>query len=163
AGVARVSDAYAHFATLMRELKLPAELSADEQKQVRAALAAKADEAQKRATSLRQTCAKKAESAMVFSEAGKSCLLEQPLPEKMAIFPRAAAQRAGERPQATTLRQELQKNPRDAVRLGKLAELYLGQGDLGMTLLLVDRAEDIDPKRSELENLRGVALYKAGD
>jgi Flp pilus assembly protein TadD len=47
--------------------------------------------------------------------------------------------------------------------LVKLAELYLGAGDVGMTLLLLDRAQTAEPRRSEVHNLRGVALERAGE
>lgn len=163
AALARVSDAYTRYATFLRELKLPDDLSAEDKAQVKKALESQADDAARRAADLRGRCAKRARELLVFSELVRSCLTGDALPDKIAMFPRAAPKRGSEPPQAAQLRQALLKDPKGVDKLIKLAELYLGAGDLGMTLLILDRAEELDSRSSDLHNLRGVALQRSGD
>src|SRR5262249_37184870 len=60
-------------------------------------------------------------------------------------------------------RQKLLKQPKDGALLTKLAELYLGAGDLGMALLVLDKAEEVSNRSTAIQNLRGIALVRAGD
>jgi Flp pilus assembly protein TadD len=164
AGLARVADAYARFAAFLRGLTLPSELSPDEQKQLKQVLTARADEASKRSGELRAQCKKRAQETIVPSDVAKSCLSDQPIPEKIPIYPHPlAARRAGDPATSAKLRDSLGKKPGDVDLLLKLAEAYLDSGDLRMSLLILDRAEEIDARRSELWDLRGVTLARAGD
>jgi Flp pilus assembly protein TadD len=43
-----------------------------------------------------------------------------------------------------------------------LATGYLGAGDVATALLVLERADEADSHQSELQNLRGVALVRAG-
>lgn len=161
--IARVADAYQRFAVFLRGLKLPDELSAEERGQLSTAISAKSEEAQKRSRELKAVCAKRAREARVFSEAVRACLGDEPFPDKIAVLPALAARRAGDPPGASELRAALLKNPKNVDTLVKLAELYLGGGDLGTALLVLDRADGVDPRRSEVWNLRGVALERLGE
>jgi tetratricopeptide (TPR) repeat protein len=163
AALVRVSSAYAQFAQFLRDLKLPDSASAEEQKQLRAALGAKAEDAEKRATELRDICAKRAREAVAFSQAVRACLTGEPLPDHIPMFAKAPTSASGEPPGATTLRQALLKDPRNTEKMLKLAELYMGAGDLSMALLILDRADENNDRSSHLHNLRGVALSKVGE
>ena len=163
AATARVADSYARFAIYLRGLKLPDELSAEERGQLEQVIAAKIAEASKRAQEIRQICARRAREGHVFSDAARGCLTDDALPDRIAVLPPVANKRAGDPAGAIELRAVLLKNPRNTDSLVKLAELYLGAGDLGMTLLVLERAETVDPRRADVHNLRGVALERAGE
>ena len=165
AAVARVSQAYAGYAEFLRGITLPAGISEDEQKQVRAALEAKAGQAVARAAELRKNCAKRASDSVVFSEVVKGCLTEEPLPARPALFPEVGGRTGGEPTGAAALRTILQKTPRSVPTLVKLARLYLAQGDTAMSLLILNSADQTGAaaQNAELLNLRGVALVRAGD
>ena len=159
----RVSDAYARYATFLHELKLPDDISAEEKSQLKTALEAKADEASKRSADLKSTCAKRAKESVVFSDAVRSCLTNQPFPDRVAIFPNVAVKHGPVPTTAVAYRAQLMKKPKSGEALSKLAEGYMQSGDLGAALLVLDRTEDADSQKSELYNLRGVALERSGD
>ncbi|HEX7597465.1 MAG TPA: tetratricopeptide repeat protein, partial [Polyangia bacterium] len=75
AGISRVADAYAKYAGFLRGLELPAALSAEESKQLRAAIEGQAADADARAVEARTLCSKKAKDAVIVTEAARSCLL----------------------------------------------------------------------------------------
>ena len=162
AAMARVSEAYARYSVYLKDLKLPDELAAEERQALGQALTAKANEAEKRAAEIRAACGKRAREHLVFSDVVKGCLVEDAFPEHVPMFP-APSSRKGEPTGAVELRQVLLKNPRATDSLVKLAELYLGTGDLGMALLVLDRAETVDAKRAEIHNLRAIALQRIGE
>ncbi len=165
AAIGRMSDAYQHYATFLQGLQLPDGLSSEEQQQLRKILAAKVEEAQKHGQEFNDLCIKRAYELTVFSDYTRACLTKQPLPDKVAMFPQALAKREGEPPAAAEIRAKLLKQPKDAALLTKLAELYLGSGDLGMALLVLDKAEESSGNNhsTPILTLRGVALMRAGD
>jgi TolA-binding protein len=163
AGVSRVADAYAKYAAFIRNLELPTSLSADDAKQLRAAIEAQAADADNQSATARALCNKKAKDAMVVTEAARACLLGEPMPDVISMYPQGRAQGAGDPPAAAPLRKVLLKNPKDVAALTKLAELHLASGELGVALLLLERAEGIAPKNSQVQNLRGVTLERMAE
>ncbi|MBI4509337.1 MAG: tetratricopeptide repeat protein [Deltaproteobacteria bacterium] len=162
AGIARLSQGYAALADLLEHVELPESLSPEEENQIRGALKSKAGEAARRAAELKKTCRERAREAMVFSEIAASCLRRQEPPEKVLVLVEPKAPPA--EPQETLeVREALGKKPRDIKTLMKLAEMYLGAANPAMALLLLDRAAEVDARVSELQNLRGVALHRAGE
>jgi tetratricopeptide (TPR) repeat protein len=163
AGISRVADAYAKYATFLRNLELPAALSAEDAKQLRAAIDSQAADAETRATEARTLCSKKAKDAVIVTEAARSCLLNEPMPDVIAMYPQGRTRGGGEPPAAAPLHAILLKNPKDVVALAKLAELHLAAGELGVALLLLERAENLAPKSAEVQNLRGVTLQRMSE
>jgi tetratricopeptide (TPR) repeat protein len=163
AGISRVADAYAKYATFLRTLELPTALSAEDAKQLRAAIDSQAADADSRATEARTLCSKKAKDAVIVTEAARSCLLGEPMPDVIAMYPQGKTRGSGDPPGAASLRKSLLKNPKDVVSLGRLAELHLAAGELGVALLLLERAESLAPKNAEVHNLRGVTLQRMAE
>jgi tetratricopeptide (TPR) repeat protein len=163
AGLARVADANARFAAVLRGIDLPASLSDAEKQQIKAALERQAAAADKRAGELRSVCANQAKKADLFSEAAKSCLLGQNLPDSMPMYKEAHAASAGDPPGAQALQKALLKNARDVDALTKLAELHLAAGDPGVALLLLERAERLGQKKGAVQNLLGLTYYQLGE
>ena len=160
---ARVAEAYQRFGLFLRGLKLPDDVTAEERGQLEQAINAKVEESQKRAQEIRGVCAKRAREARVFSDAVRACLESGPFPEKIPVLPAAAGKRSGEPPGAAELHAVLTKNPKSVDTLVKLAEVYLGAGDLASGLLVLDRADGLDSRRADIHNLRGVALERMGE
>ncbi|MFH0901875.1 MAG: tetratricopeptide repeat protein [Pseudomonadota bacterium] len=163
AAVARVAEAYRHFAEFLESARLPDSVSAEERQQLGEAIKAKAAEARARAAELREQCAKRAGKLLVFSDVVRSCLSEQPIPQQIPVFVQVSVRGGAEPPGAADLRGELQKSPTSAKILQRLAELYLGAGDAAMALLVLDRIDSAGETSSESSNLRGVALQKVGE
>jgi tetratricopeptide (TPR) repeat protein len=163
AGISRVADAYAKYATFLRKLELPSGLSAEDGKQLRAVIDGQAANAESHAAEARTLCSKKAKDAVVVTEAARSCLLGEPMPDVIAMYPPGKAHGTGDPPAAVPLRKALLKNPKDAATLAKLAELHLAAGELGVALLLLERAEALAPRNAEVHNLRGVTLQRMAE
>ena len=163
AGISRVADAYAKYAGFLRGLELPAALSAEESKQLRAAIEGQAADADARALEARTLCSKKAKDAVIVTEAARSCLLGEPMPDVITMYPLNKTRGAGDPPAAAPLRKILLKNPKDVPSLVKLSELHLAAGELGVALLLLERAEGLAPRRADIQNLRGVALQRMAE
>jgi tetratricopeptide (TPR) repeat protein len=163
AGISRVADAYAKYASFLRGLELPTALGAEESKQLRAIIDGQATDAETRATEARATCSKKAKEAMVVTEAARSCLLQEPMPDVIVMYPQTRSKGAGDPPGAIPLRKNLLKNPKDTQSLIKLAELHTAANELGVALLLLERAESLTSKNTELHNLRGVVLQRMAE
>jgi tetratricopeptide (TPR) repeat protein len=163
AGISRVADAYAKYATFLRGLELPSALGADESKQLRAIIDGQATDAETRATEARATCSKKAKDAVVVTLAARSCLLQEPMPDVIMMYPQGNTKGTGDPTGAIPLRKNLLKNPKDAASLVKLAELHLGANELGVALLLLERAESLASKNPEMHNLRGVVLQRLAE
>jgi tetratricopeptide (TPR) repeat protein len=161
AGIARMSEAWSKDADFLRDLNLDA-LSATDKQAVRQVLDQQMQKAQEESKKLRSSCAKKAKELLVFTDAAKACVTDQPFQEKVGMFTNRNSGRKGDPPGAAPIRQALLKNPRSIDSITKLAELYLGTGDTGVALLLIEHAIDIDAKKSASHNLRGIALYRAG-
>jgi len=106
---------------------------------------------------------KKAKDAMIVTEAARSCLLGEPMPDVITMYPQTKSHAGADLPAAAPLRKVLLKNPKDVPSLLKLAEMHLGAGDLGVALLLLERAESVAPKRAEIYNLRGVTLQRLAE
>jgi tetratricopeptide (TPR) repeat protein len=130
---------------------------------LRAVIDGQAADAEARAAEARSLCSKKAKDAVVVTEAARSCLLGEPMPDIIAMYPQVKARGGGDPPAATPLRKALLKNPKDVTSLAKLAELHLAAGELGVALLLLERAEALSPRSSEVHNLRGVALQRMAE
>jgi tetratricopeptide (TPR) repeat protein len=163
AGISRVADAYAKYASFLRGLELPTALSAEESKQLRAVIEGQAADADARAGEARTLCSKKAKDAVIVTEAARSCLLNEPMPDVIVMYPQSKTRGAGDPSGAAPLRKILLKNPKDVPSLVKLSELHLAAGDLGVALLLLERAEALAPRRSDIHNLRGVALQRMAE
>jgi tetratricopeptide (TPR) repeat protein len=163
AGIARVADANVKFAAFLRALELPANLSEADKAGIKGALEAQAAAADKRATELHGVCAKQAKKAEIFSEAAKSCLTGQPLPDTIPMYREVRAQSAGDPPGVAALQKALLKNSRDVDALSKLAELYLSAGDVGVALLLLERAEQVGSKKGTVQNLLGLTYYQLNE
>ena len=147
AGISRVADAYAKYALFLRALELPTGLGAEESKQLKGVIEGQAAEADAHAAEARTVCSKKAKAALIVTEAARSCLLGEPMPDVITMYPQAKSHAGANLPAAAPLRKLLLKNPKDAASLLKLAELHLGAGDLGVALLLLERAEALAPNR----------------
>ena len=163
AGISRVADAYAKYAVFLRTLELPTALSAEDAKQLRAAIDSQAADADTRASEARTLCSKKAKDAVIVTEAARSCLLSEPMPDVITMYPQGKTRGSGDPPAAAPLRKTLLKNPKDVAALAKLAELHLAAGELGVALLLLERAESLAPKNAEVQNLRGVTLQRMAE
>jgi cellulose synthase operon protein C len=163
AGISRVADAYAKYAVFLRTLELPAALSAEDAKQLRAAIESQAVDADTRAGEARTLCSKKAKDAVIVTEAARSCLLSEPMPDVITMYPQGKTRGSGDPPAAAPLRKTLLKNPKDVAALAKLAELHLAAGELGVALLLLERAEGLAPRNAEVQNLRGVTLQRMAE
>jgi cellulose synthase operon protein C len=163
AGLARVADANGKFAAFLRGLELPANLSEGDKQQLKAALEAQAAAAEKRGNELHGVCAKQAKKAELFSEAAKSCLLGQPLPDTLTMYREVRAQGASDPPGAAALQKALLKNARDVDALTKLAELHLAAGNVGVALLLLERAEQVGTRKGTVQNLLGLTYYQLNE
>ena len=163
AGISRVADAYAKYAAFLRGLELPTALSAEDAKQLRAAIDGQAADADARAAEARTLCSKKAKDAVIVTEAARSCLLSEPMPDVITMYPQGKTRGGGDPPAAAPLRKTLLKNPKDVAALVKLSELHLAAGELGVALLLLERAESLAPRNSEVQNLRGVTLQRMAE
>ena len=155
-GVARLAAANAKFAAVLRGIEPPAGLSPQDQKTLKTALEAQAATAEKRANELKGLCVKQAKKSEIFSDAAKSCLLDQPLPETIPMY--AQARRGTEPAGAPALRLALLKNGKDVTALAKLAELYLGAGDVASALLLLERAEPLGGRKAVIKSLMGLTM-----
>lgn len=162
AGVARLADANAKFASVLRGIEIPSNLPERDQAQVKAALGAQAAEAEKRSKEFRTACASQAKKHQIVSEAAKSCLLGEPLPDVIPMYAQARTRTAGDLPEAAPYRKTLLKSPKDTAALTKLAELHLGAADFGVALLLLERA-DQDGRKAAIKNLLGVTLYRINE
>jgi tetratricopeptide (TPR) repeat protein len=160
-GVVRLAEAYDRFAVLVGGIEPPASLSPQDQKTLKAALGARAAEAQKQGAALKAVCQKQVKKGEIFSEAAKSCLLDQPLPETIPMYPQV--KRGAEPAGVAPIRQALLKNPKDPAALAKLAELYLGAGDIASTLLLVERAEPLAGRKALFKSLYGLTMQQLGE
>jgi tetratricopeptide (TPR) repeat protein len=163
AGLARVADANMKFAAFLRGLQLPANMSATDQANIKTALGAQADEAEKRAADMRGTCVKEAKKHELFSEAARSCLLGQSLPDTIPMYVSVSGKGGSEPAAAAAFHKTLLKNSKDVNALLRLTEIHLGMGDAGVALLLIERAEQSAPKSGEAKNLRALALYAVNE
>jgi tetratricopeptide (TPR) repeat protein len=163
AGLARLADANVKFAGFLRGLELPANLSEGDKAQLKGALEAQAAAAEKRGNELHGVCAKQAKKAELFSEAAKSCLLGQPLPDTLTMYKEVRAQGSSDPPGAAAFQKALLKNSRDADALTKLAELHLAAGNVGVALLLLERAEQVGTRKGTVQNLLGLTYYQLNE
>ena len=163
AGISRVADAYAKYALFLRSLELPPGLGAEESKQLKTVIEAQAADADAHAAEARALCSKKAKDAVIVTEAARSCLLGEPMPDVITMYPQTKSSAGADPPAAAPLRKVLLKNPKDVPSLLKLAELHLAAGDLGVALLLLERAEALAPKNADVYNLRGVTLQRLAE
>jgi len=163
AGLARLADADMKFGAFLRGLELPANLSANDKAQLKGALDAQAAGAEKRATDLRSMCVKEAKKHELFSEAAKSCLLDRPLPDSIAMYATAVSGGAAEPPTAIPIHHALLKNSTDATAFAKLAELHIGMHDAAGAMLLLEHAEQLAPRSAMVQNLLGLALYQLNE
>lgn len=163
AGLARVADANMKFGAFLRGLQLPANMSAADQANVKTALSAQADEAEKRGADMRATCMKEAKKHELFSQGARSCLLGESLPDTIPMYPTVAAKGGSEPASAAPLHKALLKNPKDVNALVKLTEIHLAMGDAGVALLLAERATQAAPKSAEAKNLHALALYAVNE
>jgi tetratricopeptide (TPR) repeat protein len=162
AGLARVADANGKFAAFLRGLEIPANLPPADQQALKGALEAQAVAADKRAADMHGACAKQAKRAELFSEAAKSCLLGQPLADTVPMY-REVHGSSTDPPGAIALQKVLLKNSKDADALTKLAELHLGAGNVGIALLLLERAEQVGTRKAAVKNLLGLTYNQLGD
>jgi cellulose synthase operon protein C len=160
AGLARVADANLKFAAVLRQLELPANLSEADKQALKGALEGQAAAAEQRGGELRGACAKQAKKAEIFSEAAKSCLLGQPLPDTVTMYRDVRATTSGDPAGAANYQKALLKNSKDVEAMTKLAELYLGSGNVGVALLLLERAGQVGTHRGPVENLLGLTHYQ---
>jgi tetratricopeptide (TPR) repeat protein len=161
-GVARLADAHARYGALLRGLQPPPGLSPADQQALKTALEGQAADQDKRAAEFKNACIKQSEKNELFSEASKSCLLNQPLPDTIALYSESP-HKATEPPGAVPLRLALLKNAKDTDALGKLSELYLGAGDTGSALLLLERAEPLGGRKAVIQNLLGITYLKLNE
>jgi tetratricopeptide (TPR) repeat protein len=163
AGLARVADANGKFSAFLRGLELPAAMSAQDKQALKGALEAQAAAADKRAAALHEVCAKQAKKAEIFSEAAKSCLLGQPLPDVLPMYRAVQAHGGSEPPGAAALQKALLKSPKDVESMTRLAQLRLASGDVGTALLLLERADQIGSHKGAVQNLLGLTYYQLGE
>ena len=163
AGLARVADANMKFAAFLRGLQLPANLPAADAANVKAALGAQADEAQKRGADMRASCVKEAKKHELFSQGARSCLLDESLPDAIPMYPTVASKGGSEPATAAPLHKALLKNPKDVGALLKLTEIHLAMGDAGVALLLAERAAQAAPRSAEAKNLHALALHAVNE
>jgi tetratricopeptide (TPR) repeat protein len=163
AGLARVADANLKFAAFLRGLQLPATMSAADQANVKNALGAQADEADKRGNDMRTSCMTQAKKHELFSQGAKSCLLGESLPDTIPMYPAVGSKSGAEPASAAPLHKALLKNSKDVNALLKLAEIHLGMGDAGVALLLAERATQAAPKSADAKNLHALALYAVNE
>jgi tetratricopeptide (TPR) repeat protein len=161
-GLARLADAHARFGAMLRGIAPPPNLSPQDQQALKTALEGQAAESDKRANELKTACVKQAEKNELFSEGSKSCLLGEALPDAIALYP-DAPHKGGDPAGAQPLRQVLLKNPKDVDALAKLAELYLGAGDAGSALLLLERAAPLGGHKAVVQNLLGITYLQLGE
>jgi tetratricopeptide (TPR) repeat protein len=162
AGIARLSDANAKFAALLRGIEIPANLPDKDKAQVKAALGAQAADAEKRSKDFRAACVNQAKKYQIFSEAAKSCLLGEPMPDVVPMYTQARARAEADPPEAAPLHKALLKSSKDTAALTKLAELHLGAGDYGAALLLLERA-DQGGRKAAVKNLLGLTLNQVNE
>ncbi len=163
AGLARVAAANGRFATFLRGLELPANLSDAEKQQIKAALERQAAAADRRAGELRAVCANQARKADLFSDAAKSCLTGQALPDSMPMYKEVHAAGAGDPAGVQALQKALLKNAKDVDALIKLAELHLAAGNAGVALMLLERAEHLGQRKGAVQNLLGLTYYQLNE
>jgi tetratricopeptide (TPR) repeat protein/Tfp pilus assembly protein PilF len=163
AGLARLADTNAKFAAVLRGIEFPASLPEKDKEQLKTALGAQAAEADKRSNDLRAACVKQAKKHQIFSEAAKSCLLGQPLPDTIPMYAAARTRAASDPPGAALLRKALLKNAKDGAALVKLAELELGAGDVGVALLLLERADQNGARKAAVKNLMGLTYNQLSE
>jgi cellulose synthase operon protein C len=163
AGLSRVADAYAKYAGFLRSLELPPSLSPDDARQLKAVIDGQASEAESHAAEARTLCSKKAKDAVIVTEAARACLLGEAMPDVIPMYPQGRVRAGGDPPAAAPLRKTLLKTPKDVPALTKLAELHLAAGELGVALLLLERAEGFAPRNAEVHNLRGVTLQRMAE
>ncbi|MCC6809072.1 MAG: tetratricopeptide repeat protein [Deltaproteobacteria bacterium] len=163
AALARLAVAYDRYSETLKKVSLPDGISAQERQQLQQVIASRADEAEKRGAEFKNKCAQRTKELLVFTDVGRACLAGQAYADKIPLFAQATSKHVSDPEGSAGIRQKLVKAPKSADLLVQLAELYLGAGDLAMALLILDRAEDADPKNAQVHNLRGVALHRAQD
>ncbi|MEM6533390.1 MAG: tetratricopeptide repeat protein [Myxococcota bacterium] len=158
-GLARL---YQEFATFIGNAPVPDGVDPGEYKQ---ALKAEADPYAAKGTQLMSECGKKSRELKIFSAYASACMnnsFESVI--QTARRARSAAQGGPEfEEQLNTIRTDLAKKPSSMPLLTKMATLSMTAGDYHLARLVLEKAEELDPRRGEVQNLLGVCEWQLGE
>lgn len=160
-GLYRIANAYKQAADFLDNAPAPQGISADEEKQYRAALAERSGPLRKQAQEALDACRKKAKELDAFNRFTKACVAgaqvnddddnPRPRPPGVAI------------PQREQLEARLVDNPKDVGTLTQLIRAAIQVKDHPLAKLLASRALELDEKNAALHNLQGVAHAGTND
>lgn len=160
-GLYRIANAYKQAADFLDNAPAPSGISADEEKQYRAALAERSGPMRKQGQDALDTCKKKAKELEAFNRFTKACINgtvvndddDNPKgrPPGVAI------------PQREQLEARLVESPKDTGVLTQLVRAAIQVKDYPLAKLLAGRALELDEKSTVLHNLQGVAYAGSND
>lgn len=160
-GLYRVANAYKQTADFLDNAPAPQGISAEDEKQFRAALAERSAPLRKQATEALQACRDQAKKLDAFNRFTKACVAGGTV-DNDADNPRSRP--AGVViPGRDQLEAKLIENPKDLAVLTQLVRSALQVKDYPFAKLLAMRALELDEKNVTLNNLLGVAYAGNND
>lgn len=160
-GLYRVANAYKQTADFLDNAPAPQGISADDEKQYRAALAERSGPLRKQATDAVQACRDQAKKLEAFNRFTKACVTggavdndaDNPRPRPAGVVI----------PGRDQMEAKLIDSPKDLVVLTQLVRAAIQVKDYPFAKLLSMRALEIDEKNVALNNLLGVAFAGNND
>ncbi len=163
AALARLARAAEIGAQKLESIPLPEDLSAEDRKLVREAMAKRAESLIEGRDEALAECASRAKSAYRLDEAGLACIEGRPPREDPVrahkLKPR---NKSGPLPDVDEARERLSRNPDDVDALRTVATAFLDADDAHAARLVLARVAEAGGDADDL-NLLGVANYQAGD
>lgn len=160
-GLYRIASATRQAAEFLETAPAPQGISADEEKQYRAALAERAAPLKKQAQDALEQCRNQAKKLDAFNRFTKACVTGSAVQDD-ADSPRARPPGVAI-PGREQMEQKLVDNPKDIATLQQLIRAAIQVRDFPLAKLLAGRAIELDEKNASLHNLQGVAYAGIND
>ncbi len=158
-GLARLNLGFAEF---LKNAPVPDGVNPQEYRQ---ALAAEAAPFEGNAKELMKVCGQKSKELKIFSAYATACLTAS-FDSVIETARRARSSAQGGdayQNQLLAIRKELAKKPNSIEKLEEMAKLSMSVGDYHLALLALQKAEELDPRRAQTQNLMGVVQWQLGE
>ncbi|MEM6559204.1 MAG: tetratricopeptide repeat protein [Myxococcota bacterium] len=158
-GLARL---YQGFAAFIAESPVPSGVDAQEYRQ---ALKGEAAPYEAKAKELMSVCGSKSKELKIFSAYATACL-NGSYDGVIKTARRARGSNQGGdsyRKRLLEVRKKLAKKPNSIEMLEEMSRLAMSAGDYHMALLALQKAEELDPRRGQVQNLLGVTRWQLGE
>lgn len=163
AALARMGRAAEVGATKLASVRVPTDISAEEQDMLTKALSVRAEQLRAGRDEALGECARRAGSSYLLDDTGIACLSKTaPTKDPVSMTPLSPRHRATLPKSLETAKDTLAKNPEDLDALRTVGTAFLDAGDAHAARLVLAQAVEVGGSGEDL-NLLGIASRKSGD